>query len=190
MHTLCPPHTQFPTMNWKYCFSNRSLLNRERETRGYKGPTVYLLKKLHVWVDSCSSNPFCSGSTIPWGSSLNSDSESVITHFLIGFFIVSVLPTVFLKRLIFSLCQALQKLAARLIVTQEGLYPQLSVTFLETAHCSQQPLVLPCYSQLCLSEEGGFPSGPLQGRVTSSSSRSRSKCLIRALSLVFTSSTV
>lgn len=50
-----------------------------------------------------------------WGSSLDSDFESVIVHFLRGSFIVSILPTVFLKGFLSPLLGFAE--TARLIVT-------------------------------------------------------------------------
>lgn len=57
-------------------------------------------KSTYKWTHAIQTRVF-QGSNVSWGSSLDSDSESVIMHFLRGSFIVSVLPTVFLKRLSF-----------------------------------------------------------------------------------------
>ena len=46
-----------------------------------------------------ADDPRCPLRDVWWGCSPDSDSESVITHFLGVSFIPSVLPTVFLKRL-------------------------------------------------------------------------------------------
>lgn len=74
--------------------------------------------RLYLWEKKKSEHKctrevqtVCSRVKDTWGSSLDSDCESVIMHFLRGSFIVSILPTVFLKELSFpfaKLCRNCQ----------------------------------------------------------------------------------
>lgn len=75
------------------------------------------------------------------GSSLDSDCQSIIMHFSHRVLYIQCSANHISKETIFSLCQALQKLAARLIVTQEGLYPTAVCLFSVAAHRNQWPLV-------------------------------------------------
>lgn len=85
------------------------------------------------------------GSAVPCGSSVDSDSVLVITHFLRRSFIFSVLPSVFLKRLSFPSARLCRNWLLGSLSPQGegvgGLYPQLSASFLGAVHRSQQPLV-------------------------------------------------
>lgn len=66
------------------------------------------------------------------------------------------------KEAFFSLCQALQKLVARLIVTQEGLYPTALHFFSVLGIAANSLWFLPRCSQLCVGEQSGSLSGLLE----------------------------
>lgn len=102
MHTVGLPHLQTPTCRSKVLFSNQSLLNLKYGNLGDMEGQLYFLKEnICIQVDPYAVQTVCSRVKGTWGSSLDSDYESVIMHFLRGSFIVSILPTVFLKRLSF-----------------------------------------------------------------------------------------
>lgn len=135
-----------------------------------------LLKKFRdTWTRAVQTH-VVQGSAGLWGSSLDNDSESVIVHFLIGSFIFSVLPTVFLKRLSFPSARLCRNwlpgsLSPRRTVPHSSLSP-----FWWLRVAARQPLAVLSYVWV---QESGFTSGLLKGGLASSSRRSYRCALYR-----------